>query len=163
MAPAHGVLFEEARRALHRRLSALATDRSSFGLIHADLHSRNVMVDGDRLVIIDFDDSGFGWYVHELAVALHPSWHEPWFIDARDALVAGYRTVHPLTDDELSLLPAFLTIRSMMIVAWLDARPELGFHDWLPDIIEQAADDAERYLAGPGDASMHMRRAPAPG
>ncbi|MGB5757490.1 MAG: phosphotransferase, partial [Acidimicrobiales bacterium] len=139
-------LFRRAAEVLHRRLSNLPTDRAAFGLIHADLHTRNVLVAGDRLVIIDFDDAGFGWFIHEIAVALHPATDEPWFGDAREALIDGYRSMYPLTDIEVELLPAFLTIRSLMVVAWLDARPELGLSDHLPAVIDGAAADAERYL-----------------
>ena len=139
-------LFRRAADVLHRRLAALPTDCTAFGLIHADLHTRNVLVAGDRLVIIDFDDAGFGWFIHEIAVALHPATDEPWFDDAREALIDGYRSTYPLTDAEVELLPAFLTIRSLMVVAWLNARPELGLSDHLPAVIDGAAADAERYL-----------------
>ena len=30
------------------------------------------MCSGDELTIIDFDDAGYGWFAHEIAVALHP-------------------------------------------------------------------------------------------
>ncbi|MGI9595932.1 MAG: phosphotransferase enzyme family protein, partial [Acidimicrobiales bacterium] len=119
-------LFNATRAALHRRLSGLPTDRTRFGLVHADLHSRNVMVDGDRMIIIDFDDAGFGWYVHELAVAIEPVLDESWAATAHAALIEGYRSVHPLGDDEVSLIDAFCTIRKLMTIGWLAARPELG-------------------------------------
>ena len=141
-------LFASARESLHEQLSALPLDGSRFGLIHADLHLSNVLVDLNRLIVIDFDDAGFGWYAYELAVSLHSALHQPWFDQARTALVAGYRTVASLGDDELAALPAFLTVRSLMLVGWLAARPELGQGERLPILIERATVQAERYLSG---------------
>ena len=51
-------------------LSKLPKDINSFGMIHADLHSQNVLIQGKNLSVIDFDDSGFGWYGFDLAVAI---------------------------------------------------------------------------------------------
>ena len=36
-------------------------DPSVYSLIHADMHPGNILVDGDRLTVIDFDDAGLGW------------------------------------------------------------------------------------------------------
>ena len=151
LTPEQQRLFTEAREVLHRRLSALPLTPDRFGLIHADLHLNNVLADGDRLVVIDFDDAGFGWYPYELAVALQASLDEPWYGEAERALLDGYRSTHPLNDDEVALLPTFLTIRSLMLVSWLDARPELNLAHLVPVLAQAAADQAERYLANPDE------------
>ena len=39
-------------------------------MIHADMHSQNVLIQEDKLSVIDFDDAGFGWYGFDLAVAV---------------------------------------------------------------------------------------------
>ena len=145
--PAHRDLFARARAELHRRLSALPTDRSAFGLLHADLHTRNVLIDGERATIIDFDDAGWGWWVHELAVALHPLVGEPTFDEALRALIEGYRTVHPLGEDEVALVPTFLAIRMLMLVSWLNDRPELPLYQQRRWFTEQAAEFVEAHLA----------------
>ncbi len=118
-------LFAEARAHMVERLGHLSTGPERFGLIHADLHLGNLMDDGDGLTAIDFDDAGFGWFAHELAVALHPVLAEPTFPDIRRSLVDGYRSVHPFAEDEVELIDTLLAMRCMMIIGWLDARPEL--------------------------------------
>ncbi|MCP4222750.1 MAG: phosphotransferase [Actinomycetia bacterium] len=145
--PSERRLFTQARHVLHRRLSTLPADRSMFGLIHADLHLNNVLASEDRLVVIDFDDAGFSWYLYELAVALAPGLGEPWFDEAADALVDGYRSVHPLSDEELAFLPAFITIRELITVSWLAARPELGKQHFLRWVIDRAVEQTKRHLA----------------
>jgi Ser/Thr protein kinase RdoA (MazF antagonist) len=140
-------VLSEARDALRLMLGALSTDRAHFGLIHADLHLNNVMLDGPRAVVIDFDDAGFGWYLHELGVALHPALGQPWFAQAREALLAGYSHIHALPADIEEQLDIFLTMRCLMIVGWLDARPELEIHAHLPVVVAQAVERAELLLA----------------
>lgn len=141
-------LLSETRHALHAELSALPTDATAYGLIHADLHLGNVMTDGNSLTAIDFDDSGFGWFVYELAVALHPVLDEDWEQDCRAAIVDGYRQVHPLSEQEEALIDTFLTMRSVMLVGWLDARQELPAYEHFGDLAIEATTMAKRYLDG---------------
>ena len=51
-----------ARDRLHAALTRYGRPARTFSLIHADLHPRNVLIDGARAAVIDFDDSGFGWH-----------------------------------------------------------------------------------------------------
>ncbi|MEM7092687.1 MAG: phosphotransferase [Actinomycetota bacterium] len=143
---AHRSLFSSAREELLHRLGELSTGADAFGLIHADLHLGNVMADGDELTVIDFDDSGFGWFVHELAVSLHPVVDEPYFDAARDAIVAGYRVEHPLSDEDERLIGTFLAMRGLMIVGWLDARRDLPHYEHFGHLVAQTERVVERFL-----------------
>ncbi len=40
-------------------------------MIHADMHLDNVLKDGERLNVIDFDDAGYGWHAFDLAVGIY--------------------------------------------------------------------------------------------
>lgn len=139
---AQRTLFTRARSELADRLGALSTDGDHFGLIHSDLHLGNVMADGNQLTVIDFDDSGYGWFAHELAVSLHPVLDEPFAPDARAALLDGYRSVHPFTAAEEELIDLFLAVRCCMIVGWLDARREVPIYEFFGELAAQT----ERYV-----------------
>jgi Ser/Thr protein kinase RdoA (MazF antagonist) len=52
----------------------------------------NVLVAGDRLALIDFDDSGWGPPLYDLGTALSQSLTEPAYADLRAALMEGYGT-----------------------------------------------------------------------
>jgi Ser/Thr protein kinase RdoA (MazF antagonist) len=99
---------------------------STFSMIHADLHPDNVLVAGDRLVMIDFDDAGFGWHQYDIAVALLPYENHQDFARFSGALISGYRAVRDLSDEDLALLPMFMLSRQLAVIGWLHARPELG-------------------------------------
>jgi Ser/Thr protein kinase RdoA (MazF antagonist) len=122
------------RDRLHASLTRYGKPARAFSLIHADPHPRNVLIDGARAAVIDFDDSGFGWHRYDLAVALVAYQDHPDFIMFRDACIAGYRSVRAISDADLALLPMFLLIRDMAQVGWFHQRPELPRTTVLPRI-----------------------------
>ena len=128
----HGVFASEDRAALEasraevrRRLRRIGTGSERFGLIHSDVGFENVLVCGDgTVVIIDFDDSGYSWYMHDLAVPLYPHEGSEGFHERRDALVNGYRGVRELSDESLAELPTFLMARRIQTLGWAFSRAE---------------------------------------
>ena len=141
-------LFLDARQAIHRILSDYGKDQGTYSLIHADLHAWNLLVNGDELHAIDFDDAGFGWHQYELAVALTGHQDSPHFEAVRDALIAGYRSERPLSDEAVELLPMFLLIRSLAWLGWVNERPEHGSPEGVRRVIGVACAQAEA-LVGP--------------
>lgn len=102
-----------------------AAPHLDYGLIHADLVRENVLVDGDALHFIDFDDAGFGWRLFDIATALLPNLDEPDAGLLAAALLRGYRRRRPLSDADLALLPLFLVIRALTYIGWFAARAEM--------------------------------------
>lgn len=96
-----------------------------YGLIHADLVRENVLLDGDTLHFIDFDDAGFGWRMFDVATALLPNLEEPDADEICRSLVEGYRSCRPLRDADIAALPMFLIIRALSYVGWFASRPEV--------------------------------------
>ncbi len=113
------------RAHLQRVMDVLHRQRFDYGLIHADLVRENILVDGENVSFIDFDDAGFGYRMFELATALLKNRQEPLFPAIRDALVAGYRSLRPLSDEELKTLPLFMTLRALTYVGWIASRTEM--------------------------------------
>ena len=145
--PEQRSVLAAAREALRTELGSLSTGPERFGLIHADLHTANVMADGDRLTMIDFDDAGFGWWTHELAVALFDRHGEDDYDEARRLILEGYRSVHPLDAEEEATIDTFLVVRHCMLVGWLDHRKDLeGYADKFPRIAAGANTVAGEWL-----------------
>jgi Ser/Thr protein kinase RdoA (MazF antagonist) len=131
---------DHARAALH------AAPAQDYGLIHADLGNENVLVDGPRVHFIDFDDSGFGYRLFDLASTLYKSADEPDFADLQDALLAGYATRRVLPD--LTLLPLFIVLRSLTYLGWIAARAqEPGVQAKWDPCLSIAKRMINRYLA----------------
>src|SRR5262249_5860589 len=84
LSSAERALFDTTRDVLYASLVRYGRDPATYGVIHADLHTGNVLLDGERLTAIDFDDAGFGWHAYDIAVALfnHRNAPEYWAVEA---------------------------------------------------------------------------------
>lgn len=146
-------LLLRARDHLRQRLGALPTqdphsETSRYGLIHADFVPENLLrtPTGD-VRLIDFDDSGFGWHLFELATALHFIQDDPAYTIARANLIAGYREHRSLPDAVLADLPLFMAARSFTYLGWVHTRPaSLEGQAITPLLIQLACREAERLL-----------------
>lgn len=112
-------LLDRCARDLQMQTAAYGMEPDRFGLIHADLRLANLLVDGDRLGVIDFDDCGFGWFVYDFAAAVSFLETEPFIPELADAWVEGYRRVAPLGEADVAMIPAFVMLRRMMLTAWI--------------------------------------------
>jgi len=117
-------LLERTSGVLKDRLAAYGTDASRFGLIHADLRLANLLVEGDRLGVIDFDDCGFGWFGYDFAAAVSFLEHEPYIPTLQEAWVEGYRAIAPLPKTDEVLLPTFVMVRRLLLTAWIASHAE---------------------------------------
>lgn len=142
-------LLVRARERMRDELAALDRPVRSYGLIHADFAPENLMVDGERVRLLDFDDAGFGWHVFEIATSLYFHAGEPYFEAIRAALVEGYRSVRPLPEAELARLPLFLAARGTTYLGWVHTRRETETaRELTPMLVERACRAAESYLGG---------------
>ena len=114
--------LQEVRRWLATGLAALPTQE--IGLIHADVLRENVLVNDHSLWLIDFDDSGFGYRGYDLGTALLGNLAEPAYADIRDALIAGYQSLRPISRDTVEM---FALMRSCASVGW--TMPRLAADD----------------------------------
>ena len=147
LTPAERAQIIYARDRVYGILTDYGKDQGTYSLIHADLHPDNLIITGDHVHIIDFDDAGFGWHQYELAVAIFYYQDTPYFDTIRDAIVAGYLTGRRLSQADIDLLPIFVLIRSMVLLGWIEQRPELDNSHKLPVLIEKSCEQS-RALFG---------------
>jgi Ser/Thr protein kinase RdoA (MazF antagonist) len=110
--------------ALRRALDAYGQGPERFGLIHADLRLANLLVDGERLTVIDFDDCGLSWFAYDFAAAVSFFEHDPIVPELADAWVRGYRASAELDADAEAALPTFVMLRRMLLTAWIASHAE---------------------------------------
>ncbi|MCW5722511.1 MAG: phosphotransferase [Devosia sp.] len=135
---------------LPARLAAYGTGADRYGLIHADMRLGNLLVDGDHVSLIDFDDCGFCWFGYDFAAAI--SFHETHkTIPAlKNAWIEGYRRVRPLGDEDVAMLDAMVMLRRMALLAWIGSHAETQLaQTHMNGFAQGTADLAARFLRGP--------------
>ena len=88
--------------------------------IHGDFHPGNVLVSGDRLHIVDFDDTRSGPAVQDLWMFLSGDRAEQ--VPQLNALLDGYTEFRDFDARELHLVEALRSLRIMHYAAWLARR-----------------------------------------
>lgn len=91
----------------------------TYGLIHSDLHVGNLLLEDGHINVIDFDDTGFGFFYFDFAAALGFHLQGEQFVEIRDAMLSGYEEVRPLPPQTRKLLRAFLRIRMGGVSRWI--------------------------------------------
>jgi Ser/Thr protein kinase RdoA (MazF antagonist) len=118
-------VIERATSLIECRLAQFGDGPDRFGLIHADLRLANLLVDGDHLRIIDFDDCGFSWFMYDFATAVSFMEEQPLVPALLAAWIEGYRRAAPLSPEEVAEIPTFVVLRRIVLSAWLASHAEV--------------------------------------
>ena len=134
--------FSRFRETAAEALDAL--QQPDIGLIHADLVPDNVLVNGESLHPIDFDDGGFGYRLFDVATVTFKSRRIEDGEALANAALAGYSAERPL---DLDSLPLFEALRACTYVGWNISRmQEQGGAQRNAQFIEAAESAVTRYL-----------------
>ncbi|MCD7891053.1 MAG: phosphotransferase [Ruminococcus sp.] len=126
MTPEAEEFLEEACRIIKKRLKRYGRNQDNWGLIHADLRLANIIVEGDTIKVIDFDDCGSGWYLHDLASFISFIEHKEIVPDLINAWLRGYKKITPFTDTDFEEIDTFILMRRLQLMAWLASHKESG-------------------------------------
>lgn len=147
LTPDQRSLLLRTRTRIAHGLAAYGSEPDSYGLIHADLVPENLLIDGHRIQVIDFDDSGFGWHLFELATSLYFITGDEIYPMAREALIRGYRSERRLSDEMLARLPLFLAARGTTYLGWVHTRQGSDTaRELTPFLVQRACAVAADYL-----------------
>lgn len=141
-------LLQRAVDAIERRLAHFGRAPDRFGLIHADLRLANLLVAGERLTVIDFDDCGYGWFMYDFAAAVSFFETDPIVPNLARTWIEGYRSVASLSEDNAAMLPTFILLRRILLLAWIASHSETSTaQTYGQPYTEGALELAESYLA----------------
>jgi Ser/Thr protein kinase RdoA (MazF antagonist) len=141
-------ILERVERVVTHRLNAFGQSPENYGLIHADMRLANLLVEGDKTRLIDFDDCGFGWFLYDFAAAISFIEDHPQIPTLRAAWIKGYREFRPLSEDEIFEIDSFIMLRRMALLAWIGSHMEATEPQALaPDFARVTAELGVGYLA----------------
>ena len=142
--------FEIVARRVRQVMNELGQGPDVYGLIHADLGvDANVLFWRGEARAIDFDESGFGYWVYDLAIALEHCREDAEYPEFRDALLDGYLEIRSLPEGHLEHLDIFAAAFDVYWNLWAAAVAYLSpsNREELRPRMERAARLVVRYSA----------------
>ncbi|RED76940.1 phosphotransferase enzyme family protein [Cohnella phaseoli] len=98
-------LYQAAAEKVVSRLTTMHPNEHNYGLIHADLHSGNMVFKEDQPYPIDFGRCGYGYYLYDMAGTLLELWPKH-----RWMLIQGYESVRKLEPEYVRDLECFFVM-----------------------------------------------------
>ncbi|WP_374654223.1 phosphotransferase enzyme family protein [Dongia sp.] len=145
--PDRAALIQRAVDLLARRLAAFGQARNRYGYIHADFRLANLLLHEGDVRVIDFDDSGLGWFLYDAATAVSFFETRADVPDLIEAWKDGYRRQRALSSIEADEIDSFILLRRLTLFAWMGSHGETDLaRTEGPGYAEGSAELAEKYL-----------------
>lgn len=119
LSPADLELLAQAVERIRTRLEAYGKAPERFGLVHTDLRLDNFLVKGAEIRVLDFDDCGFAWRLHDFGAAVTMLEDRPDMPALAQAWLDGYRTVGTLDQADLDMVASFVMSRRLTSAGWI--------------------------------------------
>lgn len=127
------ILSDELKDGVNRliaEIKSIPMDSSSFGLIHGDLNFGNLYRSKGEIILIDFDNCEYGYYLQDLAVILYDAIYFKSLIEFPnqdlnetmkkywDPLLKGYLQTSPLKQIDAHSLKKFFLLREAVLLVY---------------------------------------------
>lgn len=146
LTPTYGTLFVEAADRARATIDRLWRERlHPPRMLHGDFIPQNLIADGDRLVVLDFQDCFWGFEAQDLAITFAALRRFPEPDGLEQAFRAGYERVRPWPLDDRETLEALVAARRLHQVALALSLRREGFAE---SVARNAAALAE-WMRGP--------------
>lgn len=109
---------------IKERLARYGKAPERYNLIHADMRFANLLIDEEAIRLIDFDDSGFGWFMYDFAAAVSFMEDDPRIPLMKAAWLSGYRCVREISAVDEAEIDTFIMLRRMALLAWIGSHIE---------------------------------------
>ncbi|WP_078115869.1 phosphotransferase enzyme family protein [Clostridium beijerinckii] len=117
-------LLTRTSKTINKRLINYGKGKDKFGLIHADLRLANLLIEGEQMKVIDFDDCGYGWFMHDMAASISFIEDKPIAKELIDSWIEGYSKVQKLQKEDINEIDTFIMQRRLQLMAWLASHHE---------------------------------------
>lgn len=106
------------------KIKAYDKPANAYGLVHNDLHTKNMYIHNGRLTAFDFDDCIYNFLVNDIAMALYYAIRRPLVKPADSGAFArefllrfmeGYSKEHDLSPIWIKRIPDFLMVRHILL------------------------------------------------
>ena len=118
-AASHRRLVDQVAQWVGERFAELAPTPAAYGVLHHDFILLNCLHSGRQTAVIDFDDSGWGFYVQDLGGMLGNLKDHTSYRSLRRSFVGGYESVRPSPSADERDLELMVALRHCTSALWL--------------------------------------------
>ncbi len=137
------VILEKAKKHI-AYIKSLPKDQDTYGLIHYDLHEVNLLVDGEDITVIDFDDCQYDYLIADFSsIFFQLVWRFHTAEKSRETVVKefypqfmkGYLKEHPLSEFWISKISDFLQLRHIFLFCNALMELKIEYDEFLENVI----------------------------
>lgn len=114
--------IDDAVALIQEHVTAYGQSAQHYGMIHSDLRAANLLVDGKQLTVLDFDDSGLGYYMYDIASTVALMEHRGDLAEVVHELLSGYQSVRELSEQDKQMVWTFIMLRRIGMLQSLLSR-----------------------------------------
>jgi Ser/Thr protein kinase RdoA (MazF antagonist) len=122
----HRRLVDQVIGTAHERLAELTATPLTYGVLHHDFILLNCLHAGRQTAVIDFDDSGWGFYLQDLGGLLGNLKDYRNYLTLRGWFVEGYESVRSFPATSERDMELMIALRHCTNVLWLHERHAAG-------------------------------------
>lgn len=147
--PTIKAVLDQTHAKLKDTFATYGTDKTRYGLIHADMRLANILQDGATLKLIDFDDCGYCWFIYDFAASISFMEDDPRVSTLKQAWLAGYAEEGAPQPLDVDMIDAAIMLRRMLLLAWVGSHMDAPLPKTLaPTFAKTTAELAQRFLDG---------------
>lgn len=136
---------------IKERLEALEPSGDAYGLTHGDMNCGNIIWDGATATIIDMDEPMWNWFASDIVRPMRD--YRTWPLAGRRrilaAIVEGYRTIRPFSDEWVARLSLFQRFKELGMYAWTTVGYSMKPGDSNRAHLDRYLDRQRRYFVEP--------------
>ena len=117
-------LFDKVEAKIYKRLEKYGKNSENYGLVHSDCRLANLLMDGDDISVIDFDDSGLCWFLNDYGSAFSFIEDSSYVPMLSKNWIKGYESIRELSEADKNELDTFILIRRFLLQGFLLSHTE---------------------------------------
>lgn len=123
--PEHLEKIARATDLIKQTMNAQDQQKDTFGLIHGDLISKNIIFgDDNQIAFLDFEDSAYGYYLYDLTPIIWLSRNSDRSSQIMTHLWDGYNQIRPQPAGNCTHLAVFVMARHIASCRWVAGNAE---------------------------------------
>ncbi len=142
-------VFDKVAGRVQETMQDVGQGTDAFGLVHADMLSKNILFHNGEPRALDFEYCGWGYYLYDLTPLLWQLKSER--VDdykaLEDAMWEGYTAIKPQPDRYRDLLEVFIAGRQLASCRWLAVNlNHPAVREVAPQLLAQRTEELKQFL-----------------